>query len=297
MRFLIGVVVFYIVLQIFSISLSGYTKKEPKPIFKNHKFIIFAHRGASGEYPESTLPAFKYALEEGANALELDIHMTRDSVIVVFHDSDVSRTTDGEGQIEDLTLAELKKLDAGYWFTKDGETYPFRGKGLKILTLEEVFQKFPGVIINIEIKKSGRGIEKKLADLIRKYHRENLTIVSSFSHKAISRFRKEAPEVATGLSEREAFIFYILQKLALTGLYRPGGDALQVPIKFGKLTVVSPGFVKAAHRKGLVVHIWTVDRIEQMVKLVRMGVDGIFTDYPLRLRQVVERLKEERKIP
>ncbi len=291
MRFLIGGVVVYIVLQIFSLVLSSYTQIERKPIFRENRFLIFAHRGASGEYPESTLPAFKYALSEGANALELDIHMTRDSVIVVFHDDELSRTTNGEGEIEDFTLAELKKLDAGYWFTKDGETYPFRGKGLKILTLEEVFQHFPGVVINIEIKRSGRDIEKELVRLIKKYRRENLTIVSSFSYSSIKRFRELAPEVATGLSKREVTFFYILQKLGLTGLYRPGGDALQVPLEYGKLKVVTDGFVNAAHKKGLVVHVWTIDRVERMVQLIKMGVDGIFTNYPLRLRQVYERLK------
>jgi len=291
MRFLIGVVAFYIVLQILSLTLSGYTKKDLKPIFKEHEFIIFAHRGASGEFPESTLPAFEYALREGANALEMDLHMTRDSVIVVFHDDDVSRTTNGEGEIEDFTLAELKKLDAGYKFTKDGETFPFRGKGLKILTLEEVFKKFPHVIINVEIKKPGGGIEEKLAKLIKKYHRENLTIVSSFHHSALKRFRKYAPCVATGFSKREATLFFILQKLGLTGLYKPGGDALQIPYKFGKLTVVNPYLVRSAHKKHIVVQVWTVDRIELMVKLIKMGVDGIFTNYPLRLKQVVDRLK------
>lgn len=294
MRFLIGGVVVYIILQIFSLILSGYTQVERKPIFRENRFLIFAHRGASGEYPESTLPAFEYALREGANALELDVHMTRDSVIVVFHDNELSRTTNGEGEIEDFTLTELKKLDAGYWFTRDGETYPFRGKGLKILTLEEVFRQFPGVVINIEIKRSVRDIERRLADLIKKYRRENLTIVSSFSYSSIKKFRKAAPEVATGLSKREVTVFYVLSKLGLAGLYKPGGDALQVPPEYGKLRVVTRGFVKAAHSKGLVVHVWTIDRIEKMVHFIKLGVDGIFTNYPLRLRQVYERLKTSR---
>ena len=115
--------------------------------------LVMAHRGGQGLWPPNTLFAFERAVEMGADILEMDIHASADGVLIVHHDDTVDRTTNGSGAIRDHTLTELKELDAGYhWSADGGETYPFRGKGMRIPTLEEVLEAFPKTRLNIDIK-------------------------------------------------------------------------------------------------------------------------------------------------
>ncbi|MCP5056149.1 MAG: hypothetical protein GY937_05410 [bacterium] len=123
------------------------------PYFALPRPLLFGHRGASGERPENTLPAFEHAVREGVAALETDVHLTRDGEVAVFHDALLERTTNGEGPIAELSLAELRELDAGYRFSADGgQSFPFRGKGIQVPTLRETFDAFPDLRINVELK-------------------------------------------------------------------------------------------------------------------------------------------------
>src|SRR5215217_4633053 len=130
--------------------------------------LVIAHQGGDDSWPGDTMYAFENAVEIGADVLEMDAHITRDSQIVLMHDEKVDRTTDGTGLIELMTLAQLKQLDAAYKWSNDGETFPFRGKGIKVPTLDELFQKFPQMRYVIEIKLTQNPIDKPLCDLIRK---------------------------------------------------------------------------------------------------------------------------------
>ena len=221
----------------------------------------------------------------GVDVLELDIHTSKDGELVVIHDDTLDRTTNGTGNVSDLTLAELKELDAGYHWSPErkGESFPYRDKGITIPTLEEVFQEFPDYRINIEIKQETPSIARPLCDLIQQYEKQEQVLVVSFSDKAMNEFREACPDVVTAGYPSEIRTFYIFHRLFLAGLYRPYADAFQVPEYQDNLHIVTKRFVRDAQRKNVEVHVWTVDETEDMKRLIEMGVDGIITDRPDRL--------------
>ncbi len=266
---------------------------EARAIFQNEKVarpLVFAHRGGGGLYPENTLGAFEYSAKMGVDALELDVHSTADGTLVVMHDGSVDRTTNGRGKVSDLTLADLKKLDAGYLFTDDnGATFPFRGKGITIPTLQEIFEKLPRMTFNIEPKQATPSITEPLCQMIRQYKMTEKVIVGSFRQTAIDEFRAACPEVATSASPAEVSEFLAMYKTGIAASYTPPFQALQVPVNAGFLNVVSKDFIAAAHRQNLQVHVWTINDPDEMRRLIDFGVDGIMTDYPDRLLQLLER--------
>jgi glycerophosphoryl diester phosphodiesterase len=243
-----------------------------------------AHRGGAGIAPENTLEAFEKALSVGAGVLELDVHATADGHLVVIHDAKVNRTTGESGAVGETTLAEVKRLDAGYCFTKDrGRSYPWRGRDVRVPTLKEVYERFEGVPINVEIKEPARpGVEEALFDAIQAAGAEDRTLVVSENFGIIRRFRKAADgRVATGSSTREILAFEVLRRLRLHSLLRPPYRALQGPEKLrGFLPVVTPAFVRAAHELGVRVDVWTRNEEPSRRRLLGFGVDGIMTDRP-----------------
>lgn len=252
--------------------------------------LFFAHRGGSMLAPENTLAAFENGVALGADALELDIQSTREGELVVIHDVTVDRTTNGTGPVSSFTLEELRQLDAGFHFTPDGGlTYPFREKGHSIPTLSEVFEQFPQQRVNIDLKESTAVRERRLWELIRKMGVEERVLVASGDlHEPILRFRHfSGGRVATSASEKEIRSFVLTHFARATRLLRPAYDALQVPEMHRGIRVVSPSMVAAAHRMGLAVHVWTVDEREAMERLLRWGVDGIMTDRPDVLAEVM----------
>jgi len=260
---------------------------EERSFFSGAKPRNFAHRGGVQIAPENTLHSYRRALEVGADIIELDVRSTKDNRVVVLHDRTVDRTTNGTGNVKKLTLAELKKLDAAYRFTPDrGATFPLRGKGLTVPTLEEVFREFPNVPVNIEIKEPDPSIAKPLADLIRTHKREKLTLVVSSFEAPLKRFRDLLPETYTGFTPSEARRLVFLEPEEERS-YRPPAAALQVPIRSGGIEVVTPDTLARAHRHGVEVHVWTVNDEKSMRRLVRMGVDGIMTDRPDLLKEVL----------
>lgn len=265
----------------------------PLPFPPDAGLIVFAHRGGAGCWPPNTLLAFQNAVEMGVDALELDIHSTADGVLVVRHDPTVDATTDGSGPIQSFTLEELRKLDAGYTWTADGETHPFRGQGLGIPTLEEVFLGFPEIPINIDIKQRSPSIVEDFCALLRRYDRAERTVVGSFHRDTLAHFRRACPETPTAVGPQETRMFWALNRVGLARLYRPPASAFQVPEYSDGTQVVDPSFVRAAHHHGIAVHIWTVDEEADMQRLIEMGVDGLMTDYPGRLLNLLGRREAE----
>ncbi len=189
--------------------------------------MVIAHQGGDGIRPGDTMVAFEHAVEIGADVLEMDAHITRDGQIVLMHDEKVDRTTDGTGLIEDLSLAELKRLDAAYqWSNDDGRTFPYRGQGIQVPTLEELFQKFPDMRYVIEIKLTENPIDKPLCDLIRRDKMQDKVVIASFHDVAMKRFRETCPEVATSASRGEVTKFVLLGKIFLSGLHH---TSIRVP--------------------------------------------------------------------
>ncbi|HET9443747.1 MAG TPA: glycerophosphodiester phosphodiesterase [Acidimicrobiales bacterium] len=266
------------------------------------RVLHWAHQGGAREGPSSTLFAMRQAIDAGAHALELDVHMTADGVLVVCHDATVDRTTEGTGAIAELTLDELRRLDNAHWWVPGSvvdhdappEAYVHRGRAaddpdFRIATLEEVLEAFPDVLCNFDIKQTAPAVpsyEEELAAVLRRFGRGDDVIVASFQDVATARFRAAAPEFHTSVGAEATAAFYF----AVQAGERPPPTphvALQVPRTFGDVVVVDERFVTAAHDAGLAVHVWTIDDEDEMAGLVALGVDGIMTDRPTALEGVL----------
>jgi glycerophosphoryl diester phosphodiesterase len=288
---LLGVILILAVVYIYLAFQVGKPAVE-RAVFKreNSLPLVFAHRGGGGLFPENTLEAFLYSAKMRVDFLELDVHSTADGALVVMHDNTIDRTTNGRGKVSELTLAELKKLDAGYLFTNDGgQTFPFRGKGITVPTLTEIFDALPNIRFNIEPKQAEPSITKPLCELIRARNMTEKVIVGSFRQTAIDEFRQQCPEVATSATPSEATTFFAMYKVGLAKSYTPPMQALQIPKNLGFLNVVSKDFIESAHKLNLQVHVWTINEPTEMKRLIEMNVDGIMTDYPDRLLNLTGR--------
>jgi glycerophosphoryl diester phosphodiesterase len=252
--------------------------------------LVIAHRGGAGLWPENTLVGFHAASEMGVDILEMDIHSTLDGVLVVIHDETVERTTGGSGDIAAMTLEQVKQLDAGFsWTSDDGLSFPFRGQGLEVPTLEEVFNELPGVHMNIEIKQAEFSIVEPFCHLIREHGMQERVLVASFDAGVLADFRRACPEVATSASGSEVRVLYILSQARLGTFYLPPAQVLQVPEYSGSTYVLDARFVKAAQAKNVQVHAWTINEVTDMRRFVQSGLDGLITDYPDRLLALLNR--------
>ncbi len=260
--------------------------------FNPDKFLVIAHRGGRSLGPESTLHTFRKALRLGVDVLEMDVRSTSDGRLIILHDDTVARTTNATGPVANYTLAELKKMDAAYrWSPDNGQSFPLRNKGVKIPTLAEVFNEFPQTKMNLEIKDSRASLIRSLCQLIRDHQMTQKVMVASFDADALKEFRSLCPLVATSAGASEAILFYGLQKVYLEGAFWPNVQALQVPETFGDLRVANRRFIEAAHGRNLRVHVWTENDVDAMQRLLSLGVDGIMTDYPQRLLDLIKKVE------
>lgn len=251
--------------------------------------LVIAHRGGAGLWPENTLHAFERAAELGADVVELDVRRAADGELVVIHDATVERTTDGRGPVAGLTLAELRRLDAAHrWSADGGKTFPLRGRGVRVPTLREVFEKLPRMRFNIEPKDES-GAARSLCEAIRAHGASERVVVGSFRQSVIDEFRRACPGVATSAGPAEASKFLALYQAGLAPSYSPAMQALQLPEYAAGVRVLTRGFVEAAHGRNLEVHAWTINDAADMRRLLDAGVDGIMTDYPDRLLALLGR--------
>ena len=253
--------------------------------------VNLAHRGASTLAPENTMEAFRTAVEAGAGGLELDVHLTRDGHVVVIHDATVDRTTSGAGAVSEMTVDELRRLDAGHTFSPDGgPTRPYQGRGVRVPTLEEVLEGFPDVAVNIDLKDGSPGIEAAVLGVLRETNAWERVLVVSTRRATVRRFRKiSGGHVSTGASRWEIGVFFLFSRLRLERLVSPAYDALQVPLRHRGIPLVTPRFVRAAQARGVRVDVWTINQADEMRRLLDLGVDVIMTDRPGMLAEVLER--------
>jgi glycerophosphoryl diester phosphodiesterase len=256
--------------------------------------LVIAHQGGDGLWPGNTLFAFEKAVEIGADVLEMDTHITQDGQIVLMHDEEVDRTTDATGIIENMTLAELKELDAAHqWSNDDGKTFPYRGQGIDVPSLEEVFEKFPQQRYLIEIKLTQNPIAKPICDLIRKHNMQDKVMIASFHDEAMQNFRATCPEIATSASRGEVTKFVLLGKIFLSGFVWPEYQSLQPPYdpkESMNIPIMTEQFIRQAHAKNVRVEPWTVDDPELMKQYIEWGVDGIVTDRPDLMIEVLKEM-------
>jgi glycerophosphoryl diester phosphodiesterase len=255
----------------------------PHPYFEGEqpRVQVIAHRGGAHLRPENTLEAFAHAVRLGADILETDVRATADGEIVCLHDATLERTTDGAGPLAAFTLAELRRLDAGYRWSQDGGlSYPFRGKGIAVPSLAEVLQALPRARLVVEMKPAEPAFAEALCALIRRHGAARRVLVASFAHEPMLAFRAACPEVATSLSAREAGVFHALHRWGLAALYPAPAPALQMPARLRDTELATPELLAAARGRNFRVHVWTVNDEERMVRLARLGVHGIMTDRP-----------------
>jgi glycerophosphoryl diester phosphodiesterase len=267
----------------------------PHPYFDAPRPAVFGHRGASGELPENTLAAFERALAHGADYLATDLHRPRDGQIVVGHDSDVSRVSDGRGEIEALDWSELGRLDAGHGFSPDGGvSFPERGKGHRMPLLDEVFATFPEARLNVELKSNHPALAGEVLDLIGAHQREDRTLLAAAEDDTMALLRdalgKSSTRPAVGASVGDILGFV---RSALDGTAPPAhafaSMALQVPPSFANQPLVTAEFVQHAQAHGLFVHVWTINDEAEMARLLELDVDAVMSDFPGRLRAVTDR--------
>ena len=260
------------------------------PFFDVPTPTVIGHRGAAGEAPENTLPSFARALADGAAILESDVHLTRDGIPVLLHDAAVDRTSDGAGRVDALSLAELERLDAGFHFSSDGgRTHPFRGRAVRVPTLAQALAAFPDARFNLELKDGGAELVANSLAVVEAAGAAERTLLTAGDDALMLLLREQAVQrgagVALGACAGDVLAFL---RSALDGKPPPAGPmALQVPPDFAGRALVTREFVAHAHAHGLVVHVWTIDEPDAMRALLALGVDGIVTDFPARLGELI----------
>jgi glycerophosphoryl diester phosphodiesterase len=246
----------------------------------------FAHRGGAALFPENTLEAIRGTLALGFRHVETDVHLTRDGVPVLFHDTTVDRTTNGAGRVGSYTLAELRRLDAGYRFRAEDGTTPFRGRGVRVPTLEEALAVDPSLFLNLEMK---HPMARELFTFIEEHGVHDRVLVAAAEQAWGDAFRAIARgRVATSPGYTGVLRFWLGVRSGLHRAMALDFDALQVPARHGALTVVDRAFVDAAHEHGVQVHVWTIDDPREMERLFSLGVDAVMSDRPDRLAGVLQ---------
>lgn len=250
---------------------------------------IIGHRGAAGVAPENTVVSIERGVRAGAQAIEVDVRVSADGHLVTIHDDTVDRTTDGSGPVEALTMEEIRRLDAGHHFTTDrGRSFPYRGTGVRIPGLDEAVEAAAGLPMVIEVKSQAAGVA--LAQWLRARHdrrtSERRFVVGGFERADV----RPAAEAADFQCATRADLvpFVLLGKLGIGGPLRSEIDAVMLPIRKGPLRLITRGFVRRAHRRGVGVFVWTVNRPSVMRELFELGVDGLISDFPARVRRIVQ---------
>jgi len=260
----------------------------PRPYFGPTTPLAFAHRGGSKRWPENTLLAFRNAFELGYRQIETDIQETSDGRFVCFHDPTLERTTNGQGKLCEHSLAELRSLDAGYNFDESAG-YPFRGAGARIPTLEEILELPSELHYTLEIKPDDPALARRLWEFIDGHGIHDRVLVASGHDEVTDAFRAASRgRVATSAGQNRARAFWAR---VLTRSWKHAMlpfDALQVPAEYHGMKLITSRFVEAAHHHGIQVHVWTIDDPAEMRELLDTGADGIMTDVPDVLFEVMK---------
>lgn len=234
-------------------------------LYQEHGTLVFGHRGACRYTPENTIPSFLQALEMGAHGVELDVHLSKDGIAVVFHDFHLEKTSNGTGLLVEKTLAELKELDAG---SHKGVEFA----GIQIPTLDEVFEALAGrIAVNVEVKADTDGIEQVVADCIARHGMNDKVIISSFNPLILKRFADTQPHLKLGflIDPHET------PDMALTFM-----SAVKHHARHPHHSMIDASYIRVARQFGYRVNTWTVNDPTRALELTELGVDCVMTDTP-----------------
>ena len=256
--------------------------------------LLIAHRGGSALMPENTLAAFLDAAQRWqADMIELDVRASADGHCVVIHDATVDRTTNGTGAVAGMTLAELQALDAGYRFSPDaGRTFPLRGQGIRIPTIEEVFAALPEMRMTVESKSADA--QAPLFRAIEEYKATQRVIAAGERNAYRTMFHSyRGPKSA---SLEEGLPFLLMHRVFLARFGNVPADVVQTCEIYKGRRILTPRLVRDFHRRGILVHVWTVNEESDMNRLLDWGVDGLVTDRPDRLAMILHQ-RYQRPLP
>lgn len=245
---------------------------------------IIAHGGAKKLFPENTILAFEHVLQYPIDALEMDVCMTKDEVLVTHHDLTINRTSDGEGDLISYTYQELLGFNFGENFKDLQGNYPYQDSLIPLISVEDIFRKYGNMFLNIELKnrgENGKRAAEKLIELIEQYGLEDKVLIASFSEEVITHFLDNTDgsiPVSTSREETKDLVFTGLS--AADYLYRPSAVAAQIPTRNSGINLDTRRVINACHRRDMAVHYWTINDKEDMRKLIELGADGLITDRP-----------------
>ena len=247
--------------------------------------IRLAHRGSRLLWPENTWHGFDAAVGDlGYRYIETDVQVSRDGIVVVFHDDTLERTTNGVGKVSDWDWEDLAALDAAYMFSPEDEGFPLRGAGVRISKLDDTFDRYPDTYFNIDLK--AKGAAWGVAEVISRFGRQDTVMIGSFSDRKLARFRRITKgAVATSAGPQAAMSMYAASRLGKTVHLAP--DAYQLPPLI-RGAAVDARMVRAIHAADAHIHVWTINEPEEMHRLLDLGVDGIVSDRPDLLDDVVK---------
>jgi len=256
----------------------GPSSEQLHRFFTARRRLVFAHRGGGALAPENTLAAFEHGLSLGADGLELDVRLSRDAVVVVHHDRSLERTTNLRGAVAEFTAGELARADAGHHFRR-GDAFPFRGLGIGVPTLAEVLARYADVPIVIELKMNNVALAVATIEAVGRAGAVDRVCLGSFGLRVLRAARRLAPAIATSAA-REEVRWALYRSWVRWPVSRVAYAGYQVPEHAGRTRVVSPRFVDEAHRLGLGVQVWTVNKENDARRLLDWGVDALITDRP-----------------
>jgi glycerophosphoryl diester phosphodiesterase len=249
------------------------------PFFRGSRPRVFAHRGGCALGPENTIAAFDRGLAAGADGLELDVRFSADGVVVVCHDETLDRTTDGSGPVSAKTAAELSRVDAGYHFTDAAGQHPFRGRGVAVPTLREVLERYPNALMIVEMKADTAEMASAVVAEVQRAAAVDRVCAAGYGSRSLAAAREVLPEMASSASRMEVRLA-LYRSWAAWPVSQPAYDGYQVPEHAGSLRIVSPRFIRHAHRAGLGVQVWTVDDEPDMRRLLGWGADALISNRP-----------------
>lgn len=250
--------------------------------------LVFAHRGGSAVGPENTIPAFDQAIALGVDGLELDVRLSRDGIVVVHHDARLERTTNASGPVSDWTAGELARVDAAGRFGSAGG-HPGRGLTAGVPTLAEALRRYRDCWMIVEMKDNEPELARATVNEVRQANASERVCLGGFGLRVVAEARRHGPEIATSAAKEEVR-WALYRSWVAWPAAAPAYAGFQVPECFGKTRVVSERFIRIAHRRDLFVQTWTIDRPEDMHRLLGWGVDGLITDRPDLAVPLVARL-------